>query len=203
MAFIPAPSGIRASLEMTWNGVTVVITLGFRGPSPASAASLLTLNNALKTWYDNTLKADLSNDITLANIRSQALDSASAPVVNTPATGETPGNGGAATTPNAIALCVTFTTANRGRSYRGRVYVPGLATTAFQTDNTVLASVASVYANHFANLSTVEATANVAHVVISNYTNKAPRPTAVMTEVIGYRAGTVVDSQRRRMPPGA
>lgn len=200
MAFIPLPNGIKVSVEFELAGQQVVITLWFKGSAPATALELNDLNVAILDWAQDELLPLLSTAITLTGATSTAQDSDSAP---TDYNALTPAQNGAVSSdsiPNNVALVTSFLTALRGRSYRGRVYMPGLPANALSDAATVGSSLVTALAAAFAALSDVETITGLEHVVASHFTNGAPRTTAVGTPVEAYRTGSTLDSQRRRLP---
>lgn len=94
------------------------------GPTGASFADAEELALQLATWYKeagNEWKAIMSSALTLDRI--VVYDMSPGSLVNAEeAVGET-GGAGSATTAQQIAAVITWTTAMRGASYRGRTYI--------------------------------------------------------------------------------
>jgi len=63
--------------------------------------------------------------------------------------GAVAGTGAAAEVPAGVALCVTLKTAMSGRGYRGRVYLPGLDTTAVTAATGAIVAAANTAAVNF------------------------------------------------------
>jgi hypothetical protein len=89
--------------------------------------NLQQLANGVNGWAFGNLAPQLSDD--WAYVRTDAIDltSATGPVATSsdPATGGVSGE----SAPNNVAACVSLRTAQRGRSGRGRNYVPGIPNT--------------------------------------------------------------------------
>lgn len=109
---------------------------------------------------------------------------------------------GAGVMPNSNTICISFRTASRGRSARGRNYWPGLSRSDV-TGNTVSVflqeGVVAVYEALLALVA--DDTIPWYWVVLSRYSNNAPRPQGlsnIITNVLIVDA--TIDSQRRRLP---
>jgi hypothetical protein len=63
--------------------------------------------------------------------------------------GSTAGTGAAAEVPAGVSLCVTLKTAKAGRGYRGRVYLPGLDTSAVTAATGAIVAAANTAAVNF------------------------------------------------------
>lgn len=200
MAFIPLPNGIKVSVEFELAGQQVVITLWFKGSAPATALELNDLNVAVLDWAQDNLLPILSTGILLTGATATAQDSDSAPTNYHALSPAQNGAVAADSVPNNVALVTSFLTALRGRSYRGRTYLPGIPANALSDASTAGAAVVTAIAEAFAALSDVETITGLEHVVASHFTGGAPRTTAVGTPVTGYRTGSILDSQRRRLP---
>lgn len=96
------------------------------------------------------LASFLAPSASLAAVELQDVRNAGMPVVRS--TGpSTPGTSTGTELPNEVALCMTIRTALVGPGHRGRYYMPGWATNAVGTGNTVAAG-AITAANNFTGL---------------------------------------------------
>lgn len=199
MAFIPIPNTARVSIEFNWGGVTVVITLFFNKASSWTATQLEDLAGEINLWAASELLPILSSDIELiqTNATDQASDSGAS--IDVPASGTPAGGVAQPTTAQNVAAVVTHRTASRGRSFRGRTYVPGLPITAMSTVGTFSATTMTNLLAAFAALSDVETATGSTHVVASRFTGNAPRVTGVTTPITSYTMDSNSDSQRRRL----
>lgn len=103
--------------------------------------------------------------------------------------------------PNNCALCVTKMTAARGKSARGRFYIPGLPTNERTGVNrmqpTWIGSMTGALDDFFAALTT----AGYTPLIVSRVTAGADRGSGLVQVMTQYRIyDSVVDSQRRRLP---
>lgn len=199
MAFIPTPNTIRVSFQFTWASQIVEITIAVTKASPWGEADMLTTLNDLSTWAQDELLPNLSNQLSLYNLTATSQESSSAPVVELPVSPPVSGSLDNPTVPNNVTLATSFLTPLRGRSYRGRVYTPGIDRTQLvsstQYNSGIVAALTAAYAAINAAFTVVDAE----HAVISTRTNNAARTTGVATSVTGYRTESFVDSQRRRL----
>jgi hypothetical protein len=86
--------------------------------------SLATLVGAVNTWASGTLAGPLSSDWSYTRVVGVDLGSQTGP--EAVATNPTPGGVSGEAAPNNVAACISFRTNSRGRSFRGRNFVPGL-----------------------------------------------------------------------------
>lgn len=100
--------------------------------------------------------------------------------------------------PSEIAVVATLETAHLGRSYRGRMYLPGLAKAACGADGLISLTYYENIATQVAALITAldksidDELPTVMNVGILSETK------GIFTEVIGTKVGNVFDAQRRR-----
>jgi hypothetical protein len=202
MVYVPAQNVAQANLRYTWDNQLCENTLYFELTTATIDKTLLEiLALDLATWWSNNIAARQTVGIALREVYCVDLTTQTGPtgahVPNPP----TPGGSVSPSLPNNVALCVSFRTGGRGRSSRGRNYVPGL-TEADVTNNEVDTLAASAIASAYELLmvsSTFTSPWN--WVVISRYENKAPRLSALVQPVTDVViTDNIVDSQRKRLP---
>lgn len=200
MAYIPAVNVARVSVEMQLAGQTVVITLHFHKDGGWSVEGLGDLGAAIILWWIDHLAAIIANDVSLLGARATDLTTASSPsVYMTPESSAT----GARTSPVValnVASVVTMRTPLRGRSYRGRNYIPGLTVDELIDAGYINEPTQSAIIGAYADLAEVEDALTCDHVVLSYRTGNAPRAAAVPTVITSYTCDSPLDSQRRRLP---
>jgi len=198
MAFIPTPNCVRSSLVGVVSSQLAVNTLWFQGLGPADASALSDLNDALIDWYTGSILPLLSNGFALDAVNSIAQDTSFAPSVST--TGGLPAVGAvnSATQAPQVAGVVSFRTPNRGRSARGRIYLPGVPENALDTPGTMNSTFRAAVVSAFDALNGVVGALNYSHVVVSHFTNHLPRTAGFPQPVITYLMDAPLDTQRRR-----
>lgn len=197
--FIPFSGCAQANLQMTVDTIPAELTLGFRyvAGGALDAAALASLGGALHDWVFTDLKGALSSDVDFLNWHLVDLDALDGFVVDTPL-GFT-GTGAASAVPNNVALTVTFITALRGRSYRGRNYVPGIPEGGLlnkhQWSDALMSGMNDVYGSLAGHVTTV----SWEHVVLSRWLDKSPRSLGHAEPVLAYRSNKPIYTQRRRL----
>lgn len=199
MAFIPVPDTAKATLQWSIAAQVVEITLHFYKTGGWDAASLTALCADLLAWFALELKPILWTSSVLTNINATDQTTISAPSIDAPVvSGGTGANGSTPAALNATAA-VKFNTALRGRSYRGRNYVPTLPNNQLTSPVELQAALALAWASAYAALPTYLGGSSSDHVVASRYNAGAARVTGVHTPVTSYACDQSVDSQRRRL----
>lgn len=201
MAFIPVANVCMVELIYTWDGQRCENTLYIEFPGAWTVLTMTALLTEITDWWSTEMAIELSSDLTLVLVRGSDLSSQNGIFVES--TGNLPVSGVNVTesVPNNVAGCITFGTGLRGRSYRGRNYIPGM-TNANVANNTIaptsLGNIEAAYAALSSYIQNVDIGCD--HVVVSRYTNNAPRTAGITTPVISYTMDNIVDSQRRRLP---
>jgi hypothetical protein len=200
MSFIPFPAGtVEAVLKGTVDGIPWVNIIG--GKFTAGAATVGDGSNlalALNAWWVAEIAPMVV--VGLCDIREvdvYDLSSSSGWVAADPDAHD--GTHAAPMVPNNVCQTVTFQTASRGRSYRGRNFIGGLATAFLADQKTWSASQVSALNGAYAALPTAMTGVGFDHVVLSRFTAHAPRALGVATVVTGYRANAPVHTMRRRL----
>lgn len=200
MAFIPFPAGcVEAVLKGRVDGIPVVNTIGARylsGSATIGDGSNLAAE-LISWWHTNIAPLVSATLVILDEVTVYDLTSASGWVANDP--DPHPGTGSAASVPNNVAMTVTFSTALRGRSYRGRNYVPGLPSGALVNQLAWDTAITSAVEGAYTALPTAMNSVGFGHVVLSRHADHAPRTLGVATTVSGYRANAPIATMRRRL----
>lgn len=202
MAFIPVPNVAQVNVRGTYLNEQVENTLYVRQNVGWTAESLSLMCGAIATWFQASMLPLLSTFYTFreayaVDLTTVSSGTATASPVST-ATGGTAGD----PLPGNVALCASFRTGSRGRSFRGRNYVCGLVEPNVTGNN-----IASTWANSVVNayeqlLIPDEWLATIQEwVVVSRYANNQPRSSGIATRITDVLVvDTFVDSQRRRLP---
>jgi hypothetical protein len=200
MPFIPTPNVVQVSLAYDMDGQHLDNTLWFlkRTGSP-DIPSMLTLADDINAYWNDTVMPLLSIDLVFRGCIVTDQSSESAPAVNVP-TGPTPGGIGTESAPNSVAFVVKFLTAGRGRSSRGRNYVPGIPNNLLVL-NTIDGTLANDLVSAYQGILASGFDADWEWSVVSHFTGGAPRAAGLPQAVIGAGyTDLIVDSQRRRLP---
>lgn len=198
--YIPVPNTLQANIRFTCAGQRCENVINFDYTGPGFNDACIAVVDAINTVLWPPLRGALSTGLSMVEIYMVDLASESGETrTGTPAT---PSNGSRSSNPAplSVTLCVSYRTAQRGRSYRGRSYVVGLAADAINNQNIDEAIAGGVLASFIA-LRNAAAAADVPMVVVSRRHNNLPRVTGIATPITSVVLNdTVVDSQRRRLP---
>lgn len=198
----PVPGVVQLVLDYVQDGQDVKNVLHYAnaelgGPIDGGDAA-----NLLRTTWAASIRPLLAPNITLERINATALWASSGPgtvhTTSLPAAGSYTGN----PMPNSVCLCMSTRTALRGRSYRGRIYHPGLNEDQV-TNNTVNGSVVTSLLAAYEAIRLLEGGAGGAVYqlqVVSYYTQGQMRTVPATTPVTSISTDGYIDSQRRRLP---
>lgn len=201
MAAIYTPATIKVVLNFSVNGQPVANVLHVR--TVGAVAVTPTDVQAAATTFSNWVVANLQNsqgtgiqliDVTATDISGPG----GAQFITQPGTPEY-GQVASPSLPNNVAFVIKFTTGLSGRSYRGRFYFCGL-TESQVGGNLINQADADNIVGAFNALPTALAAVDLEHVVVSTFTNGAPRAAGVATPITTYSyTDLVVDTQRKRL----
>lgn len=200
MAFIPVPNTLKVELVMSWDTQVVENVLHYEWIAPWSIARANELAADLVSWWSATMDAYVANTVSLNLIRMTDLESETGFVVNYATGLPLAGANTNPSLPNSNTVVITKRTANRGRSFRGRIYQVGL-TENVVTANAVSSVVVGQLIAAWELIRVVALTGGDAEMgVVSLQSNLAPRTTGIITPITNFTSDGVIDSQRRRLP---
>lgn len=129
MAFIPTLRCVRVALNSTLFGQDIVNTLWFSyialGTAEPTILEMTSLGSWLQTWAEEQWLEGASQDLALQSIVLTRQESLTAPSIEI-IVGGTVGLQASASLPSNNCLSISFKTAERGRSSRGRNYYAGI-----------------------------------------------------------------------------
>jgi hypothetical protein len=154
---------------------------------------MVTLANAVKTWWSAYYKPMLPSQYTLNAIQVRKYDPVAPLAYDLNVSPPEAGTRG--TTPEAgnVTLSMSERTGLAGRKYRGRMYLAGIGTGDVSTTDTVVSALSLLAANAIAALISTSLPPGVVLGLFHRNTN-------TITDVIAYVIENVIDSQRRRLP---
>lgn len=199
MAFIPVPNTAAVVVAYTYAQQRMINTYHIEGGSPWDLGGLTLLATTVRDWFVNFLLPRLSSDGVYLEAIATSLESVSAPQFTLSEPAPLPGGTLTAVLPGGTALVVSWRTALRGRSFRGRSYVSMLPQSALAQGRFTTAYL-TLMTTSFEQLPLDIAAQGWELVVVSKFTAGAPRVTGVTTPVTGFSIDNDPDSQRRRNP---
>lgn len=201
MAFIPVTNTVEAQIRMTLDNQQIENTLYFTNTDLYTATEMTVLGNDLLDWWTDQMAQNLSDDVTLREIYLVDLRTETGFTVTVPSGSPAPtgvNSGGAV--PSNAAMCVSFRTDLRGRSYRGRNYISGIPASEV-TLNTVSPTRIAGLIGSYELLFGFLLSNGWSWSVVSRRHNGADRITGVPTQVTSVVVvDATIDSQRRRLP---
>ena len=178
MPFQPVPDVAQVVLEGRQDGQATINDLYFQiSGGGITPTNIQALNTAVKNWFTGNLAPLLSED--WSALRSRALDLGAADGAYNEQQATATGGEASEAAPNNVAVCMSFRTAQRGRSSRGRNYIPGIpnvSITLNTVDSAFLASLETVYG---ALIGAGTFLAGWQWVVVSRRTGNALRPSGL------------------------
>lgn len=199
MAFIPVPNTAEVVLQGTQDGADALITLSFEQGEEFTIGNLEALLTAVEVWWDDNLSDLLAEAYLMPSIKATSLQTDHAPTLTDTSFTNHSGQAAVGIAPASVAMVVSFLTEFRGRSFRGRNYVPGQTPANMATSSTwTTGSVANMQAAYEA-LQTIMNDTPFTHVVVSRYSDNVPRLIGLTTPVTAYQAKAKIGNQRRRI----
>jgi len=209
--FIPAPNTALVEMVYGYEGQIIENTFHVVRNSPFDASALQSLTQNVFDVWDSTgtarFSAQRTADSVLTQVKGRALDTNSSPVYiyTLPGSGRPGVISSQGSLPGNCTFAITLQTGLAGRSYRGRIFIPGLNYAMLQTSgarNLVSAAQANAWiASVNSLIAQIAAIGSGYHLVVTSYyNNHAWRTTAVNSIVLNAAyADLAVDSQRRRL----
>lgn len=200
MAFIPVAKTVEAEIRMLLDGQKVENTLYFRYLTVPTPANLDALGAALLDWWETSYATLVTPETTVREIYLTSLDTETSPAATVVPAAPLAGTIESSILPNNASFCVSFRTASRGRSFRGRNYIAGLAASGV-VNNTLEEAYVTNIVNAYTALLTVAFGLSNIWSVVSRFSGNAPRVAGVTTNITTVVAvDRTVDSMRRRLP---
>jgi hypothetical protein len=200
MPFVPVADTVLLEMRMALYGQKIENTLYFRKTGGVGVSDATTLMNDMLIWWTTLLSPALSRDLTLREMTTTDLSTSSGFSVTQAAPTPNPAGGQAFDgLPGNVAICVSFRTPNRGRSFRGRNYVPGLAEPDV-TGNTLSPGRTNEILDAYQGVPFSVTGSGFEWVVVSRFSGGVPRTAGIATAISSVViVDSFVDSQRRRL----
>jgi hypothetical protein len=170
----------------------------FEKGSAISVTDLGNLAAAVEDSWELNITPLVCSDITLDRTVATDLTTDSSGQVVDP--GGINGSNAGASMPDNVTLAISFRTALRGRSYRGRVYHVGVARSAVTGDSVGTSNALAYQEQYQAFIADIlTAMPGWTHVVVSLCNEGSWRTTGVTTPVTSIQVDPTIDSQRKRL----
>ena len=198
MAYQPVPNVAQCQMVGTVDGQVTINDIFFEiSGGGITSANLGTLAGAVALWFSSTLAPLLSDDWSAQRVIATDLTTATGPRVDVGAAA--PGGVSGEAVPNNVAACVSFRSGSRGRSARGRNYVPGIPGTLVTLNTLDPTFINDLVTAYQGLMGAGTFLAGWQWVIVSRVTAGALRPTGVALPVLNVlMVGDSVRSMRSR-----
>ena len=197
MAFIPAPGCVRVSVLQDNNEENVVNVFWVKPIMTIDASVLTAIMTAIASRYNSDWSDVCHGDWSVTKLVAQDWSSANGLggeyIPGVQIVGQAAGTG----VTGAASALISWNTAFRGKSFRGRTYLAGGAAT-YAYGNEWAAALVNCSAQFATGLRTDLSGSGFPLQVVSFAANHIPRLVAVASEITGNRSRTKIRSQRRR-----
>lgn len=198
--YVPVENVMQANLRFTVDGQQCENVLNFEYPRGEFSTSASQVGNRIETVLWAQLRDFIAVGCEFREVYFVDLSTQDGPVQTYDITLNPLGAVNTEAVPNNVTFCVTHRTQSRGRSFRGRSYVVGLAEGNVLNSRLGPIAVAGIVAA-FEDLRAAVQGDGLPMVVVSRVANGVPRTTGVATPITEcVSVDNVVDSQRRRLP---
>jgi hypothetical protein len=204
MPFIPVANTVEVVFNWDIGGHVVKNIMYAEFTSPPTPSDMTNLATAIIDEMLGTTTTHFSAVTTLLSLTLNDLTTISGATLTavTGSSGSLPRTwgGGGTPLPNNSAFVTTLRTGLRGRSYRGRLYIPGAGSADLVDEaNFTGAAIARMVNLVKAIVLDINGVAGWTAVVVSRHAHGAPRPTGVVTPILNVTGFSKVGTQRRRM----
>lgn len=200
MPFIPFAN--TAQVEAVWSvdGQIVENVLHFDNAAP-DLSNLTDLADAVNTAIRTSILPLIHSGISLLRVIGTLLDVLDGFQFISTASLPAPGTNSGSAMPNNVAACISLKSTSRGRSARGRSYIPGIPHEALIAPSEINATYAAALVTAWTEVLGAGADAGWSPVVASRFTGGAARTTGVTFPIVTIAMfDNILDSQRRRLP---
>lgn len=207
MAFVPVAGTARVAVRFELPDNALAINVFHIKKLAAGAIVLGDLQdvaNIIVSAYDTHLDVTWGGHCTLVGVQLRSLESEAGLIWDAvmPAGGIIGTRTGNAL-PNHATIAVQLVTGLAGRSYRGRLYHPGLVDAQVVNNSLVVTDQENILDGYEELRGAIVDDGTFVMSVVSYVSNGAPRAVPLSTTVSGFRlADATIDTQRRRMPGG-
>lgn len=200
MDYIPVENTALVQLIQVLDQQRIENTLYFFRADGWDIEGLTDLGAAAAAWWVANIAPNVSQELSLVQVISTDLTTQTSPSVTVNVSPAEPGTRVQASEPNNVAICISFRTALRGRSFRGRNYISGLGVSDV-TGNTFDQNLLDAIVEGYQSLVDTPLLGDTSWSVVSRFTNNEPREAGEAVPILtALSIDNVIDSQRRRLP---
>lgn len=201
MAFVPVPNTVQVEVIFELDGQVVENTMYFENvDSSTDAGGITALLNVIRDIVETELLPLLNSTIALVRLVGTLLDAIDSIGITVNVSPPVTGGVGGGAAPSNVSYTISFLTALRGRSFRGRNYIAGISGGDL-TGNVVSPTLRTGLLAYYTAIRAAVSEEGWTMVVVSRIADGTPRVTGVTTPINAFTTyDRIVDSQRRRLP---
>lgn len=199
LPFIPFLDCAEVVIKGVNSATAAYMTFGARFASAPALSDLDALGVIVEAWIQSNLLPNVCNTYAAQEVVVTGLSAATDPSSSTPVTSPQDGQVTGTAVSNQDALVCTLNTALRGRSYRGRIYVPALPASARVNGTLWTTGVIAVWNAAWSDLQSDMLTGGWTMCVLSRQNNNVRRTVGVATAVTTILGRQPIGTQRRRI----
>lgn len=199
LPFIPFADCAEVIINGLCGGSQVIFTNAVRKVSTLSDGDLPTIHLIFDDWWQNYCRGSIGDDFVVQTIKVTNLNTVSSGVWEQPPSANPSGAVSGTIAPNNAAQLVSFKTASRGRSYRGRNYLPAIPSANLLDASHITTAAVTALNDAYDQLALSIVAGGYTHVVLSRYNAGVRRTVGVATPITNYIAKSLIATQRRRI----
>lgn len=200
MVYVPSLNTLQVEIRGTSFGKEVENVLYFQSTGAITPANVSTLFTYLTTTWIPQFQPYWHTSMQVDELYGTDLSTASSPTYPLVVSPAIVGTSASPGLPNSVTPAISFRTNNRGRSSRGRNYVPGMVEAAATGDTFGASTINGLVALYELLMGGGAFPAGWDWVVVSRILNGLPRVAALVQSIIDVASTSLeVDSQRKRV----
>jgi len=202
MPFVPVSDSMQVEMRYTLFSQHIENRIFVHNGAPVDAAALEAVAIIVWDWVETHLIGGLSENLHLNEVVATDMTSAEGPQFTYAPDTTTSGGVSGAMLPNEVAFCVSLHSASRGRSARGRMFIPAIPVSATADANNLTAIAAGALVSSVQTLIN-DLTVDARQPVIVSFRHDGvvrPGGPVLFPIISAVATDTLLDSQRRRKP---
>lgn len=202
MPFVPVINTMMVEIRYTLFGQHIENRIMVDNGTTVDAAALEAVAIDVWNWAEATLLPDLSDELLLNAVVATDLSASDGPQFTYAPDATTNGSVTGSMLPNEVAFCVSLHSTSRGRSARGRMFIPAIPVSSTSDANNLSTVAAGALVSDVQELLNTLTTGTRLPIIVSYISDGAPRVGGPVKYPIvsAVATDTLLDSQKRRKP---
>ena len=193
---MPVPNNplvVKATMQYARDTRQFENVFHFWNASGWTLASMQTLAEELRAWWNVAGKSPISDAVALTSILVRLYNPANPLAYDYPVSPPMPGGSVGTELPGNVTSTISWRTGLAGRKHRGRSYLPGYVEASVGDDDRLVSAQVANIASNWSEL-ILQGVISVGSLVVFHMADNT------VTSIITYIVENIVDSQRRRLP---